>query len=67
MVVKSCDALPKPAGLYLVIESTSELPVQLVKVIGQGHHIADDSGAWCRLDNEFDTTEQKVEATIQLL
>ena len=57
VVVKSSDALPKPAGLYLVIESASELPVQFVKVIRQCHHIADDSGARCRLDNKFDTTE----------
>ena len=57
MVVKPGDALPKPAGLYFVIESASELPVQLVEVIRQCHHIADDSGAWCRLNNKFDTTE----------
>ena len=57
MVVKPSDALPKPASLHLVIKSTSELPVQLVKVIRQCHHIADNSGTWCRLDNELDTTE----------
>ena len=57
MVVKPSDALPKPAGLYLVVKSTSELPVQLVKVIRQCHHIADDSRAWCRLDDKLDTTE----------
>ena len=67
MVVKPSDALPKPAGLYLVVKGASKLPVQFVKVIRQCHHIADYSGTWCRLDNEFDTTEQKVEATVQLL
>ena len=67
MVVKPCDALAKPAGLYLVIESASEFPVQFIKVIGQGHHIADNPGTWCRLDDKLDTTEEKVEATIQLL
>ena len=57
MIVKPSDALSKPAGLYLVIESASELPVQLVEIIRQCHHIADNSGTWCRLDNEFDPTE----------
>ena len=57
MVVKPSDALPKPAGLYLIIESASELPVQLVEVIRQCHHIADNAGAWCCLDNKLDTTE----------
>ena len=64
VIVKPGDALPKPAGLYLVIKSASELPVQLVKVIRQCHHIANNSGAWCRLNNKLDTTEQEVEATI---
>ena len=57
VVVKPSDTLPKPAGLYLVIKGAWVLPVQLVKVIRQCHHIADNSGAWCRLDNKLDTTE----------
>ena len=63
MIVKPSDAFPKPARLYLVIESASELPVQLVKVIGQCHHIANDPWAWCCLDDKLHPTEKKVEAT----
>lgn len=62
MIVKPGDTFPKPACLYFVIKSASELPVQLVEVIGQRHHIANDSWAWCCLDNKLHPTEKKVEA-----
>lgn len=57
MIVKPGDAFSKPPCLYLVIKTTSKLPVQLVKVIGQCHHVANDSWSWCRLNDELHATK----------
>ncbi len=67
MIVKPGDAFPEPACLYLVVKSASEFSVQLIKIIGQCHHIADDAWAWRCLNNKLHPTEKKVEATEQLL
>ena len=64
MIVEPRDAFAEPSCLYFIIDAASEFPIQLVKVIGQCHHITDNSWSWCRLDHEFHTTEQKVEITV---
>ena len=34
MIIKPCDAFTKPTCLYFVLETSSKLPIELVKVIG---------------------------------
>lgn len=57
VIIKPGDAFSKPPCLYLIIKTASKLPVQLVKIIGECHHVANDSWSWGRLNDKLYATK----------
>ena len=58
------DAFAKVVGLGLSSIGTSELPVDLVQIIGEQNHAADYTFAWSYLGDILDTSEEEEEVGI---
>lgn len=58
------DTFAKIVGLGLSSVGTSELPVNLVQVIGEQNHAADYAFTWSNLGNILDTSEKEEEVGI---
>ena len=58
------DAFAKIVGLCLSSVRTSELPIDLVQIIGEQDHAANYSVTWSNLGDVFDTPEEKKEIRV---
>lgn len=58
------DTFAKIVGLGLSSVGTSELPVNLVQVIGEQNHAADYAFSWSNLGDILDTPEKEEEVGI---
>ena len=58
------DAFAKVVGLGLSSVGTSELPIDLVHVIGEQNHAADYAFTWSNLGDILDTSEKEEEVGI---
>ena len=60
-IVGSGVAFAKVICLNIGRDTTQELPVDLIEVIGKQDHTADDTNPRCRFNNKLDTSEEELE------
>ena len=60
-IVGAGVAFAKVICLNIGRDTTQELPVDLIEVIGKQDHTADDTNPWCRFDDKLDPSEEELE------